>query len=315
MIMTDSASTPPSPATPAKKGGMGKLIFRLVIVFVLLAVVGLVALYFAKDGLVRAGVIRGGKYATEQDTGLVNANLSLFGGALTLDELGISNLAGYKEKHLLVMKKCATTLEPGSLFTDTVVISEIAIDGLELTLEQNGAKNNLNELIAIIQKKMPPAGQTTSESPGKKLKIVKLHLTGTKVHIRAAPINLDLDLGPIEMIDPTNPDGRPMKIADLVARILLNISKQAIEDPRLPLDIKNNMKNVTAVVDNMRGQLDKGVKDLSKGLTDLTKDPLKAIQSGDLNKTIQDAGKNAQDIGRGLQNLNPFGGGATTTPK
>ena len=193
------------PPAPIKKKSFFRVLIKLVAVLLLLLVVGLVIVYFNLNNLVQAGVVRGGKYATDQETALQEANLALFNGALSLDGLDISNLQGYKEPKLLVMKKCETIIEPMSVLSSTVEIKSITIDGLELTLEQNGMKNNISELMEILKKKSPAAtpaagpgsASPPSDSPGKKLVIDTLMLTGTKVHVRAAPLrNLDLDLGP-----------------------------------------------------------------------------------------------------------------------
>jgi len=195
-------------------------------------------------------------------------------------------------------------VQSSSIFTDTVNVPDISIQGLEITLEQNGAQNNLSDIIEIVQKKTSAAekgGGGESKSPGKNLKIGKLSLTGTKVHIRAnvgVPINMDLDLPPLSIEDPKNPDGRPMKIADLVGKILLQLSKEIVENPQVPGSIKDGMKNVQAIVNNLRGELDKNVKVFTQDLGHL-QDAVKNLDA----KGIQDAGKSLQDAGKNLGNL------------
>jgi len=294
--MTDSPATP----TPApRKRSLLKIIFRLFGLLVLLVVLGLVALYFMRNTLVRAGVVRGGQYATDQTTLLDAADLSLAAGTLDLSQLQISNPTGYKELKFLALKNCNVSVDTGSLFSNTVVVNQIDISGLEIFLEQNGAKNNLGELLDIMKKKSPaastaPASGNSSapSSPGKQLKIGKIRLASTKVHLRGL-VSLDLDLGTIEMDDPTNPDGRPMKIADVMVKILLHIAQQIVENPKLPADFKNGLQDVTKLVDNLKGTLS---KDVGKNL----QDALKNVP--DLGK---DAGKNLQDLGKNLQNLMP----------
>jgi len=53
------------------------------------------------------------------------------------------------------MKNCNVSVDPGSLFSSTVVVNQIDISGLEIYLEQNGARNNLGELLDIMKKKSP----------------------------------------------------------------------------------------------------------------------------------------------------------------
>ena len=133
------------------------------------------------------------------------------------------------------------------------------------------------------------------------MRIGKLSLTGTKVHVRAnvgVPISLDLDLPPMAIEDPTNPDGRPLKIADLVGKILLHISKQIVEDPQIPGNIKEGMKNVQVIVNNLRGELDKDVTVFSQDDRRF-EDAAKHMDV----KGMQDAGKSMQDAGKNLGNM------------
>lgn len=313
MSDTPQPSSPATPSTPAdtkKRRSWGKIIFRTILVLFLLVVIGVGILFLSADSLVRAGVVRGGKYATDQDTALQLAKLSFMGGSINLSDLEIHNLPDFKEPKILSMQGCDVVVDSASLLSNTIVISSVDIRGLEVTLEQNGMKNNLSDLMEIIKKKTPAAStsaaqpttaSTHADAPGRQLKIEKLRMTGTKVHIRTPikELNMDLDLGPIELIEPTNPDGRPMKIADLMSKILIHVAQQILDNPRLPGDIRNQMKNVTALVDNMSKDLQKGLKGFTnvKNLQDLGKN----VQ--DLGKNLPGAEKGLQDAGKGLQNL------------
>lgn len=307
-VATDVPSTPP-PA-PKKKRSIGKIILKLFLVCFVLLIVALVILYFNLNNLIVWGVQRGGKQATEQETILNAADLSLSGGSLQLNSLNIANLKGYTSPNVLTMKSCATVVDSGSLFSHTVIVKSILIDGLEVTVEQNGIQNNLNDLMKIIQKNTAATGSAPTADgqtapadntpPGKELKIDSIKLTNTKVHIRmAGPVNFNQDftLPDLEMTEPTNPDGRPMKIADLIGKILLQVGKQIVENPQIPGDLKANMKNVQALVTNLQGQLEKGLKGIPnvQQLQDLGKG---------LNTTgLQDAGKNLQDAGKGITDM------------
>ncbi len=299
---SSNSSTPvsPGPTPPRKKASLGKKLFRLFAVLFLLFIAVLLILFLNINTLVKMGVVRGGKYATEQETVLQAANLSLAGGALQLNSLDISNPpnSGYTTPKFLSMKDFQITLQSSSVFTHTVIIDSIAIQGLDLTLEQTGGKNNLSEIMAIVQKNTASTGDASKSSPGKELKIGKLSLVGTKVHVRSgAPLNisLDLDLPPLTIEDPTNPDGRPMKIADLLGTILLQLSKEIVDNPAIPGGIKDSMKNVTALVGNLRGQLDKNAKVLGKDFQGAAKNmDAQGVKDAEKNaaKDVTDAEKN-----------------------
>jgi hypothetical protein len=314
--MTDTtAPGTPTPTTPApkKKRSVGGLILRLFGVLVLLFVLTLAGLYFFRNTLVRAGVVRGGYYATDQTTALEAADLAIFGGTLDLSTLKIANPAksGYKEPNFLSMKSCNVNVDSGTFLSNKIVVKEIKIDGLEIFLEQNGAKNNLAEIMDIIKAKTsaasPAAGSSTApQSPGRSLAITHLSLKNTKVHLRGI-LSMDLNLGDIQIDDPTNPDGRPMKIADVIAKVLLNVAQQIVNNPQLPADFKNGLKDVTKLVDDLKGNLNKGLKDVSKNFENLGKDGGKGLQDAakGLENMGKDGGKGLQEMGKGLQNLIP----------
>ncbi|MCL2647057.1 MAG: AsmA family protein [Phycisphaerales bacterium] len=284
--MSETTVSSSDPKSPAPKSSRGKRIRRILRILAIVVILLLLGVYLFRNPLVRHSVIFGGKYATNLETNLDSANLSLVGGSLALNSLDMANVAGgkYKEPKILTMKSCSASVKPTSLLTDTIQVNDITIDGLEVTLEQNGLNNNLNDLLDTIKSKSPAAGDNTKSSPGKNLKIGTLKLTGTKVHIRGL-MSLDLNLPDLEIQDPMNPDGRPMKIADLISSVVVRLTQQIVENPAIPGGIKDGMKNAAAIVNNLKDQLGKGVKDL-------TNSPV-----------FQDTGKNLQNAGKNIQNL------------
>ncbi len=296
--MTDTATPiPASPAPAPKKRSWGRLILRIVAVLVVLLVVLCVCLYFARNALVRRGVEFGGNYATNQTTTLDSANLGLASGTLELSGLDIANPAGYTpNSHLLIMKDCKVSVDTGSLLTNTVTIPDITIDGLEITLEQNGLNNNLADILAILKTKTASAGGSTAPTaPGKQLSIKVIHLTNTIVHLKpiAGGPTVTLHLGNIDIADPTNPDGRPMKIANVVGNVLVNVATSIANDPQLPAAFKNSLGQATKAINELTKNLGKGISGLPGGLNNA-------------GKTV---GKNINDIGKGLGGLL---GGSTT---
>ncbi len=76
-----------------------------------------------------------------------------------------------------------------------------------------------------------------------------------------------LDLGPIELKEPTNPDGRPMKIADVVAKVLVNVAQQIAQNPRIPDVLKNGIGDLHGVVGNVEGLIhDKDLGEKAKNI-------------------------------------------------
>jgi len=247
-----------------------KWILRLAIAFVALIILLLVIVYFSLDGIVRFGVERGATQATGQTTSLDSAKVSIAGGSLELSGLDINNPPGYSNNKIIAMKDCKATAQIGSLLTNDVVIPEVDIDGLEVSLEQNGLKSNLSEVLAVGQSSTPAAGGSSAPTPpGKNIHIGVIKLTNTKVHVSIAGAGTTLDLGSIEIQDPTNPDGRPMKLADVVSKILMNVAQQIANNPQIPDALKGSITQVQGVITNVGGVLKNDTKDLGNGLGNL----------------------------------------------
>jgi hypothetical protein len=248
---------------------MKKWILRIAIAFLMLVVIGLVAIYFSLDSLVRYGVERGATQATGQTTSLHSASVSIFGGTLELSGLDVDNPTGYSSAKIFAMKDCKASAQIGSLFTNDVVIPEIDIDGLEVTIEQNGLKSNLSDVLNVSKSTTPAAGGSTAPTPpGRNIHVGVIKLTGTIVHLSAMGQTLPLALGPIEIQDPMNPDGRPMKMADVVAKILVNVAQQIANDPRIPDVLKAGINQANALA----GNVTKLLQDNSKGVEEKAKD-------------------------------------------
>src|SRR6185369_15851427 len=112
--MTVATDAPASPTPPApRKSSLGKKILKLFLVLFVLFIIALVILFLNLNTLIAMGVVRGGKYATDQDTALKAANLSFSNGTLALNEMEINNLPGYTSPKILMMKSCSTTVESG----------------------------------------------------------------------------------------------------------------------------------------------------------------------------------------------------------
>jgi hypothetical protein len=236
----------PSPATGRKKAGVGKWVLRVVLGVVVLVVVAVVILWFSIDGIIRSRVEAAAGNSTGTEAKLDAANLKM-SGVLTLSGLNIHNPSGFKTGDFVAVPKTVITVQPSSLMSDTVQVDTLEIDGLTLSLEQEGLKNNLAEILAYTQKQAADAGAKTGSGEAgksKQLAIGKLRLTNVKVVASGFGASQTLDLGTIEMDHPTNPDGRLMKVADLLAKILERVATQVAANPQMPEALRKNLGEV-----------------------------------------------------------------------
>ena len=230
-----------------------KWILRSTLALIVLLLLAILILYLSLDGLIRSGVERGATHSTGQPASLSSAKLSLSAGTLELAGLAIDNPPTYSKSKMISMHDFKSSAQISSLFTNDVIIPEIDIDGLDILLEQNGLNSNLADILDHSKQSTPAAGGSSAPTPpGRNIHIGLIKLTNTKVHLAALGQSTTLDLGPIEIKDPTNPDGRPMKIADVVSQILLHVANQIAQNPQIPEPLRNSITQAQALATDLQ---------------------------------------------------------------
>jgi hypothetical protein len=250
-----------------------KWIIRIALGFVALLLLIVVIIYFSIDGLVRFGVERGATQATGQATSLDSAKVSIAGGSLELSGLDIDNPPGYSKSKIIAMKDCKASAQISSLLTNDVVIPEIDIDGLEVSVEQNGLKSNLADLLAATKSSTPATGGSSVPTPpGRNIHVGVIKLTNSIVHLNVVGATTSLDLGPMEIKDPTNPDGRPTKIADIVAKVIAHVAESIANNPQIPDALKGSITQVQGAIGNVTNALKDDTKGLGEKANTITND-------------------------------------------
>ncbi len=178
---------------------MKKIFFRLVIVLVVLVVVGLTALYFSLNGIVKKGVERVGPPMTKTDVRLDSAALSPFSGSGKLSGLLVGNPQGYTNTPFAVQfGSVAVAVKIGSVFSDTVMVDSIDIEQPEICLEGSLAGNNLSQILANLKgTNTAPAAQPSAPAPAqgtsKKFIVKDLVLNGAKLRANVTALDKHLD--------------------------------------------------------------------------------------------------------------------------
>ena len=247
---------------------MKKRLRQFLIIGLLLIFVLVLALWFSIDGIIRQQVDVRATAALGVKTTLDQVTLNVFGGSLALKGMNITNPAGYADPSLLNMQACSVTVNLHSLLTPTVKINTITVNGLTMSLDINGLNTNLSTVLDNIKKNTAapaasgtaaPASQAapqTTASGGKNLVIGKVVLTNVKVIIRAALLPgqkaapITVAIPQLVLNQPTNPDGRPLRIADLFGQVLSAVALEAAKSPAIPAPVRQSLQaagNILAV--------------------------------------------------------------------
>ncbi len=251
----------------------------VVVLFVLILVIALLINVFG-DRALKVGIETGAANALKVNVRLNDAALSIFGGKLNLNGLEVDNPQGYQHPQMLTLANTFVAVNIGSLMSDTVEIEKIQLDNISLTIEQKGLTNNLQEILGNLPKSDTPP--SSSDKPGKKLRIKELQINGVEVNAKLLPVpgradTVKLRLTPMTLRNlGTNED---LDVAELTGIILKAIAGGVMEQGKdiLPLDMINDLG---------KGVLGTGQEILQQG-TDLGKGILEG--AGDVGKGATDA--------------------------
>lgn len=241
---------------------MKKILIRVVIALVVLFIVAVVAVFFSLDGIVKHGVEKVGPMVTKVDVKLGAAEISPFSGSGRLVKLVVGNPEGFKAPSAISVGDAKLGVQVGSVFSDVVVINEIAVKDAEITLEGSLQGNNLTKLLDNINGSNAEAGNQPKPKgappePGaskssKKFIVKDFVLEGTKV-------NVSLDI-PIV--------GHQSMTLPLPALHLQNIgeAEHGVTAEQLTMQIvKPVVSSVITAATEQVGKLGGNLKDVGKG--------------------------------------------------
>jgi hypothetical protein len=207
---------------------------------VLLAVLGVVAVSLLADNAAKMAVQAAGRKALDVPVTVEKADISILSGTMSLQNLTVANPPGYQRETLLDLDRGDIRMNTRSLLSDTVVIEEIELDGMDVHIEQKGLENNLREVLRTLEQQ---------DLTGKKLQIDSLEITGISVTVQLLPIlgqtdTLSFTLTPIRLTNLGH--DRPLDMASLVMTILLAVSEKIAEQGggTLPQDMLTGLEGV-----------------------------------------------------------------------
>jgi len=138
-----------------------KVLIGIGIVLVVLVVV--VALFLGP--IIKTGVETIGPQVAGVEMTLEKASVNLLTGNVKLKGLIIGNPEGFKTPSLMELNQFVVDLNMASLFTDTIIVKQIHIDGPEITYERGLKASNLSAL----QKNLAPAEEAPAKEPEEKV--------------------------------------------------------------------------------------------------------------------------------------------------
>ncbi len=281
-----------------------KALLKLIIGLLVVVVIAVGGAYFYLDSIAKKAVERGGEMALGVPTTLDNIHISLLGGEASLSGLRIANPAGFSAQTFMGLGQGDAAVSLNSLLSDTIVVPRVRLSNIQVNLEQNGQKNNIQPLLARAKsmsgqgqgKKAQPAASSES---GKKFIIEYFSLNDVQVN---ADLKVLGETSKVNMVLPqielrnlgSDEGGLPMpeliqKVVQAVLSAAQNSSGQF--SPALAQLLSGQLNGLdgvkTEVVGKAKAEVEKAVKQLQDKVN-LPPDAEKALgeKAGELMKGI-----------------------------
>ena len=254
---------------------MKKIIIRIVIGVVLLLVLAVVVTAFFLGSIVKKGVETVGPPLTKTQVKLDGATLSVFSGSGSLRGLFVGNPEGFTTPSAIKIDSIKLGVEPKSVFSDKVHVTEVKVENAEVTFEGGLGKNNLSKILDNVQsasgggKGAPASGD---KAASRKVQVDDFVISGGKINVTVNVMGARSATVPLPEIHLTNLGQGPEGItaAELTSLILKELLQKAI--PAAEKAATDLAKGATEAVKGIATDLSTGgVQKATKSVTDLFK--------------------------------------------
>jgi uncharacterized protein involved in outer membrane biogenesis len=212
---------------------MKKLLIRLAIAFVILVILGIIAVGLFLDAGVKRGIETVGPMLTKGEVKLDSVSLSILSGAGKIKGLLVGNPSGFKSSAAIQVGTLSLAIQPGSVFSDKVIVKSISLDSPEITFETDLKGNNLSKILSNLQA-ATGGGDASAKTGGKserKLQVDDFLISGAKLNVSVTALGGKSATVPLPEIHLTGlgqgPDG--ITAAELAKEVFQEIEKQAVK--------------------------------------------------------------------------------------
>ena len=241
------------------------------------------------------------------DFRLESFRLNPFTGRLQLVEAHLANPRGFRQPEAFSVATVRVDVAVGSLFSSTVHVREIAIEGAFVGYDSQNGTNNFAAILANVEAKTGPSEKTPTgaegkEGAGRKVVIDRFRLAGTRVNLGMLPLAIPT----IELTDIGKDTGGAtfVEVRDAVwaklAKFVTGVGNMASEL------LKGTGNAATGLVQGAGETATGLVKGAGEAATGLVKGVVDGVGTAS-GKTTEALGKGVKDTAEGLRRLNPFG--------
>jgi hypothetical protein len=341
-MSTENPQIPPAatspdadaPPPPRKKSGL-RVVKWVVLLLLLVIVVGGVVLYLNLNRIVKQQVEKQSTAQLNVPTQLSSANVSLFGGSVSLKNFDVGSPQGFSAPAMMSLGGIDVGVKLGELRQDPIRVNQIAINQPKMVIEMKGTDFNIKKFVDQL-----PAGEpkpADDNKPPMKLIINDLKVNGAQVVFRpdlqalsALPGIGDsvakglkqeyvLSIPDLNMQNVGSGEGNQngAAIKDIVTMLVQQLAAKATESEQLPPELRNVLSlNVDQLTEMAKQKL---TGEVNKRL-EQAKQELQKKLPGEAGKAIGDVLNNPDlksDPGKAVQQGlgNILGGGGAGKDK
>ncbi len=166
-----------------------RLIKIFCVLFAIFIIAALVAFFYI-DSIAKVAIVQATERCMGVDADLESASIGLFSGEFELNGYQISNPPDFKTPHFLNLGSGAVNITMGTLLKDHIKLPNLNLSDIEITLEENDKKTNLDVIMENINKNVgsdssssKPSEDSGKSDPGKHFTIQKVLLKNIKLRV------------------------------------------------------------------------------------------------------------------------------------
>lgn len=282
-----------------------KTAIKIIAVLLILLIIGIVGLVFFVLGnvneIAKEAIERGGTYAMQVDTTVSTVDVNLGAGTATMSGLNIANPNGFDTDHFLNLGDSSARVNLESVRTDTIVMPEITLSGIDVILDKGGSPSNYNTILNSL-KRFESEEQTTPDEaqPGKKLVIDRLLLEDINIRVANMPGvslavgDVAVNIPEIELRDIGKEES--MTTAEVINLVVKTVLAAAVEAGGgiIPGDVLSELGNGLAGLESLS---DLGIEAIS----DLNLDEALGGVQEEINRAAEDVQKSVDDAAKDIE--------------
>ena len=251
-----------------------KIVKWLVTLILAAVVIVLGVVIFQGGAVIRQGVNRVGPQVLGVPVVLDGARFSPFQGLVQMNGLAVGNPEGFTTGNMFYMDDLEVDMDVRSLFSDTVIINHIQVDGPQINYEAGARGTNLGVLLAKLQSDAERDADAKAK-PGKGVVIKELSIVNAQSRVSATVLQgrgVTIQIPPITL---TNLGGEDQDTAQIVAEIvraviIIVMDTVADEEGLLTGEMKDAFKEIEALRGVAEGQV--------REVTDAVRDGARAVR-------------------------------------